>query len=376
MRTTGRLHSARGPSSCSVADAARGAHAGRARAQRGAWAAVVVTLVVLGTSVVARAQAEPLALRVDPTLAPRGASLAARLARRIEREVALGDLFGEADLAGLPDTVPALPPGVLGLARVEGRVLAFGTGGSGARHVTAVGWPADESTVERIVVIALASLVEALAADVAASPPAPADETPGVIEEDLSPVDGSALTDLAPPRRAGESLTPGFVLEARARLLYATQRDQGFGSAGGAAGVCLGTWWCLLAEADLELAEERRAFTAGNAIRYLLLTTVGAGVRFLPLEAGPVWGGVGLDALVRVGRVTLEAPPVVVTTVSGGMRMELEGGVHLADVLSLVVELGADIFFNSVRFQRAAAFVLTEDVATLWGSLGLRLGPL
>ncbi|MFO0685445.1 MAG: hypothetical protein U0234_25525 [Sandaracinus sp.] len=342
------------------------------------WASLFVVFLVLGATLPVRAQ-EPdaaLVVRLDPLLAPLGAAITTRLARRLERDVTLGSPLTAEESAGLPETVPTLAPGVVGLARSDARVLAFGTAPSGARHLTAVGWPADESTVERIVVIALASLVDALAADVAPSPsPSSEPEEQAVVEDDLSPLDASALTDLADPVRPVEGRT-GFVLEARSRLLYATQRDQGFGTAGLAAGACVAAWWCLVAEADVELAEERRALTGSNALRYLLLTTVGVGGRFLPLEAGPVWGGVGLDALVRVGRLTLESPLAEVTTVSGGMRMEIEAGVHLADVLSIVLEVGADIFFNAVRFQRGGAFVLTEDVATLWAGLGLRLGPL
>ncbi len=341
------------------------------------WAPWLVLLFVLGASPSARAQpsGSPLVLRVDPALGPLAEPLATGLSRRIEREVVVGEPLAAEEVAALPGTVPPLGPGVLGLARVDERVLAFGTAGSGARHVTAVGWPSDESAVRRIVVIALASLALALEADAAPSDPAPPTEPREVEEQDLSPLDGSALSDLAAPYRE-PSLTPGLVLEARARLLYATQRDQGFGAAGLAAGVCFGTWWCVVGEADVELTEERRVLGPANALRYLVLTTVGAGARFLPLEAGPVWGGVGIDALVRIGRLALDGPPLEVTTVSGGMRMELEGGVHLVDVLSIVLELGADVFFNAVRFQRAGAFVLTEDVATLWGSLGLRVGPL
>jgi hypothetical protein len=332
---------------------------------------VVVLGAVLWTASPMQAQqtaaASAVVLRTEASLASYAPSVAAGVRRRSGRAVTVGEV--------LEDASPRdLGPAVVGVTRIGERFRVFAIAGSGALHVTEVGSATDDAGVVRILVVALASFFEALDADStpAATTEAPRAQAP-VFETYELPLDGSALEDLAPPYRPLR-LDPGFVLELHERVGYATQRDFALPAVGLTVGVCFGTWWCVVLDGDVMAPEEDHALDRGG-LSYLS-TTLGIGGRFLPLEAGPVRGGVGIDATTRVAQLWTSEPGLSSTAVSGGMRLLAEGSLQLAGPISLVLAGGADIAFNSVRFLWRGGAVLTEDIVTLWASLGLRIGPM
>lgn len=299
-------------------------------------------------------------LRTDTSLAAIATSIAAGLERRTARPVSVGEVSSEREIA----------PGTIGVVREGDRIQLLGTAPSGRRHVTDVGAAETDRATTRVIVVALASFLESLEADV--EPPIDAVSQAPVLERFELPIDGSALEDLAPPRRPPD-VTPGLVVELRGRAAYATQRDVAHAAWGMSFGVCFGTWWCLQLDADAMAPEEDHALPSG--ILSYQSTTIGIGGRFLPLRAGPVRGGVGIDALARVGHLWTDLPQASDTTPSGGMRLMADIAIQLGGPVFLAVEGGADIAFNAVRYQRGASFVFTEDVVTLWAALALRIGP-
>jgi hypothetical protein len=310
----------------------------------------------------------PITLRASTTLAASAEAIASRAAARAHRPVVVGAPL-EAELDD-PAQAPDLGTSVLGVAHHGDRIAVFGTAPSGRRHVSELGAGATDAANVRAIVIAIALLLEDLATDTAHIPPV---EREHVVEIDLPPLDGNALEDLGSPFTPLR-FEPGFVIELRERIGYATQRDQGVLATGLATGACFGTWWCVLLDVDAMAPEEVHVLGAGT-LRYQA-TTLGIGGRFLPLEAGPVRGGVGVDATLRVGELWTDVPAYSFTSVSGGLRFVAELTVHLGGPLWLAIEGGADVGFNAVRFFRGPDTVLQEDVLLPWIALGLRLGPL
>ena len=338
----------------------------------GRLARAMIAVVLLLACAHARAQGlerPPVVLRIAPSLASLADPLAVGVARRSERGVIVGAAL-DAELATLEEA-PDLGPAVVGVAHHGDRVALFATATSGRRHVSELGAASDDVATTRVLVVALSMFLEDLDADVAPPPPPP----PQVVDSELAPTDNTALADLASPYRE-QRFDLGFVVELRERIGYATQRDQGVPATGGSGGACFGTWWCLVADIDVMAPFEVHALNMGT-LTYSSVTT-GIGGRFLPLEAGPLRGGVGIDALLRISELQTHAPefPDYSTiTYAAGMRLLAELGVQLAGPLSLVIEGGADIGFSAVRFVRAGNAVFNEDVMLLWAALGLRVGP-
>jgi hypothetical protein len=329
---------------------------------------VVSLALVLVLAVPASGAAQTIVLRPDASLASSADAIVAGLGRRTQRAVAVDGV--------LEDPTPRDLGGVIGLARIGDRLRMFAAAPSRALHVTEVGAGPDERTTARVLVVALSAFVESLEADVAR----PDETAPAPIFETYElPIDGSALEDLARPYRE-QSFALGFVMELRDRVSYATQRDYGSNAGGASVGVCFGTWWCLVLDVDVMAPEESHAL-GGSALSYFA-TAIGIGGRFLPLEAGPVRGGLGVDLLGRVGSVRVVpgagADPSVAAsdlTFSAGARLLADVAVRMGGPVSLAIEGGADVALNAYQYRRAGAVVLGADVVTLWAAIALRIGP-
>ncbi len=165
-------------------------------------------------------------------------------------------------------------------------------------------------------------------------------------------------------------LRPQFVGGLHARATYSTLRGTAGAGLGGLVGLCLLERLCALVSAEYVLPDER-AVSAGVPVSYRW-GSAAAVAQLVVLRRWPWALATGLGVVARLSELSIDGRTTRGASLSGGMRVQVEGSVALARVWSLVLGLGTDLYFDRAAYVKGGQALLVEDFVTPWAAISLR----
>lgn len=317
------------------------------------------------------------AITLRPADGARGLAerVAATLALRLDVAVSVGE-------DAPPEVLEAVPEGHVAVSRDEGavRLVLAGPEGQVFRSEVELGDARGGAAVR-----AVALGVEVLRDAALEGPP------PGTASRRTYTVDGREVTWIY-RERPGGLYGPEPVIEALAKPVIA------LGFLGGVSterltpligprlgiGLCFMNQ-CLLLEGDLPVIADEQVSCDGRRVQYRPVTLALRG-QIRPVEVDDLSFAIDVGILTRFGVANLVGVDRGTVTTSFGFRGGIEGAWRFAGPLELVLELGVDIALRPARFVRRTRpppgvscmiteTLLVEDIASVWGHVGLRLRP-
>ena len=340
-------------------------------------------------------------LRASPSAASLAEAAGRGAARRLARPLTVG--------APLEDDSPrALGPCVVGLTRGAGGLRIFAADSQGALREVEVGDDGDAAATARALAVALSTLLRQLEVTVpglgtpenptqgnAANPPQqnPAETAQGNPIDPANPVNPAqqnpALAQANPANPAnGEEGSPGnprigepgvrglarlrpqFVADLHARATYSLLRGTAGAGLGGLVGLCLLGKLCALVSVEYVLPDER-AVSTGIPVSYRW-GHAAAVAQLVVQRRGPWALATGLGVVARLSELSIDGRTTRGASLSGGMRVQVEGSVALARVWSLVLGLGTDLYFDRAAYVKGGQALFVEDFVTPWAVFSLR----
>jgi hypothetical protein len=346
-------------------------------------------------------------LRASASAAPFAEVAGRGAARRLARPLTVG--------APLEDDTPrALGPCVVGLTRVAGGLRIFAADTQGALREVEVGDDGDPAATARALAVALSTLLLQLEVGTptqgnpanstqgdATNPPPrnpmdppqvnttdPANPTPTnpVNPAPQSPTEPASQDAANPANGEGGSsgnpllaepgvrwlarLRPQFVGGLHARATSSPLRGTAGAGLGGLVGLCLLERLCALVSAEYVLPDERGA-SEGIPVSYRW-GNAAAVAQLDVLRRWPWALAAGLGVVARLSELSIDGRTTRGASLSGGMRVQVEGSVALARVWSLVLGLGTDLYVDRAAYVKGGQALLVEDFVTPWASFSLR----
>jgi hypothetical protein len=341
------------------------------------------------------------ALRASPAVASLAEAAGRGAARRLARPLTVG--------APLEDDTPrALGPCVVGLTRGAGGLRIFAADVQGVLREVEVGDDGDPAATARALAVALSTLLRQLEVTFpglgtpenptqgnATNPPQqnPADTAQGNPIDPANPVNPAqqnptpAPANPATPADGEEGSTgnprlaepgvrwlarlrPQFAADLHARGAYSSLRGTAGAGLGGLIGLCLLEKLCAFVSVEYVLPDER-AVSTGIPVSYRW-GNAAAVAQLVVQRRGPWALATGLGVVARLSELSIDGRTTRVASLSGGMRVQVEGSVALARVWSLVLGLGTDLYVDRAAFVKGGQALLVEDFVTPWAAISLR----
>ena len=335
------------------------------------------------------------ALRASPAVASLAEAAGRGAARRLARPLTVG--------APLEDDTPrSLGACVVGLTRGPGGLRIFAADAAGALREVEVGDDGDAAATARALAVALSTLLLQLVAGnhgnpaqpEIANPSNPANPARPEIANPSNPANPAQPTATNPTQanpenpadtgaaevgnpsrgaaegRAGAVVRAVFVAGAQVRAPVSVLRGTGGVGLGGVLGLCLVERVCALLSAEYVLPSERPAWAGapaayrwGNAAAVAQITALRRGSWVL---------GAGLGVVARLSEATLDGRTTRGTSLSAGVRVQLEGSLALGRLGEAVLGLGTDLYVDRAAFVQGGQTLLVEDFVTPWALFSAR----
>ncbi|MDW8363639.1 MAG: hypothetical protein RMK74_14665 [Myxococcales bacterium] len=318
---------------------------------------------------------DSLVLRPEPRWRPLAQSVASIVQRRSPGLVRVGEAPAEAGVPLVPGDILIETPSRARMVEVR---LIVDPDRQLRTQVRLAARPGIADA--RAVALAIESLLDAAAASVPATRPAPGETPPEPVAARRRPEGGArwrrytllfADALRAPSRPPDPLARPSFSL--RLHVGFSPVRSRLLVGPGLGVGLCPGNG-CFVFEGDLPLVPERTRARDGRTVRYRPVH-LGARAQWWPAERGPLFLGATGGLLSRIGAASVEGTEARRTVSNLAFRATLEAGWRVRPPVEIVAEVGVDFAVHRARFVRFGESVLLEDRWTPWLVLSTRLRP-